>query len=91
MGLIRVLMIAVAGLLIYSFYKKLTGGGSRGAQDVKEDERLGRLVQDPQCHVYVDSKDAVHRKVKGGDLFFCSEECAEEYIAANQPEESRPS
>ena len=90
MGLIRILMLAVAGLLIYSFYKKLTAG-SRRAHDVKEDERLGRLVQDPQCHVYVDSKDAMHRKVKGGDLFFCSEDCADDYLAANQPEESRPS
>ncbi len=83
-------MLAVAGLLIYSFYKKLTGR-ARGARDAKADERLGRLVQDPQCHVYVDSRDAVHRKVKGGDLFFCSETCAEDYLAANQPEESRPS
>ena len=30
--------------------------------------------------IYVDSQDAVHRKVKGGDLFFCSKKCAEEYL-----------
>ncbi len=90
MGLIRIVMIALAGLLIYSFYKKLTGAG-RNIRSAKEDERLGRLVQDPQCLVYVDSKEAVHRKVKGGDLFFCSEACADEYLAANQPDEAKPS
>ena len=90
MGLIRILIFALAGLLIYSFYKKLTGS-ARVARSTKEDERLGRLVQDPQCLVYVDSKEAVVRKVKGGDLFFCSKACAEEYLAANQPDDAEPS
>ena len=80
MGLIRLLMLAFAGLLIYVTFKKLTAVTRAGRAD-KEDERLGRLVQDPQCQVYVDSKDAVKRQVKGGELFFCSEKCAEEYLA----------
>jgi YHS domain-containing protein len=88
MGLIRLLMLALAGLLIYTTYKKLTGAVRAGRAE-KKDERLGRLVQDPQCHVYVDSKDAVQRKVKGGELFFCSEKCADEYLAEVQQEEAR--
>ena len=87
MGLIRLLIYALVGLLIYVTYKKLTGIRHVGRAD-KEDERLGRLVQDPQCQVYVDSKDAVKRKVKGGELFFCSEKCAEEFLAAEQKEQA---
>jgi len=79
MGLIRLLMFAVVGLLAYTIYKRVLGGPSRTPVNM-DDERLGRLVQDPQCLVYVDSQDAVHRKVKGGDLFFCSKKCAEEYL-----------
>jgi YHS domain-containing protein len=87
MGLIRLLIYALAGLLIYVTYKKLVGVTRAGRAD-KEDERLGRLVQDPQCQVYVDSKDAVKRKVKGGELFFCSTKCAEEYLAEEQKEQT---
>lgn len=81
-------MLALAGLLIYTTFKKLTGAARAGRAE-KKDERLGRLVQDPQCHVYVDSKDAVQRKVKGGELFFCSEKCADEFLAEMQQKEAR--
>ena len=87
MGLIRLLMLALAGLLIYATYKKLTGVARAKFAD-KEDERLGRLVQDPQCQVYVDSKDAVKRQVKGGELFFCSEKCAQKYLDKGNEEQA---
>jgi len=86
MGLIRIVILAVVAMLVYSLYKRIIAGPSRGAAESPQDERLGRLVQDPQCLVYVDSKDAVHRKVRGGDLFFCSEKCAEEYMEAAHTE-----
>lgn len=80
MGLIRILLIAMGAVLAYSLYRRyLHRGGGSGA-DTVEDERLGRLVQDPQCNIYVDGKDAVKRSVPGGELFFCSEECAEEFL-----------
>ncbi len=84
MGLIRVLIIALVAALVYTLYKKMISGPTRGASESQEDERLGRLVQEPNCNVYVDSKDAVHRKAPGGDLFFCSEKCAEEYMSQAQ-------
>jgi YHS domain-containing protein len=37
-------------------------------------------VQDPQCGLYVDSKEAVRRKVPDGELFFCSKDCADTYF-----------
>ncbi len=86
MGLIRLVIIAAIAMVVYTFYKKLIAGPSRGSAKPEEDERLGRLVQDPQCQVYVDSKDAVHRKVKGGELFFCSEKCADEYLSEDRKE-----
>jgi YHS domain-containing protein len=53
-----------------------------------EDERIGRLVQDPQCGVYVDSREAVGRKVGGEDRFFCSTACADAYTEARKAEGS---
>jgi YHS domain-containing protein len=86
MGLIRILILAVVAVLVYTLYKKYISGPSRSGGPTEPDERLGRLVQDPQCQVYVDSKDAVRRKVKGGDLFFCSEKCADEYLEGERKE-----
>lgn len=80
MGLIRILMFAGIALLVYMVYKRHIKPSSRGGEDTMEDERLGRLVQDPQCLVYVDSKEAVRRKVPDGELFFCSKTCADAYI-----------
>ncbi len=84
MGLIRILIIAAVAALVYALYKKMIAGPSRGAPEPEEDERLGRLVQDPNCGVYVDGKDAVQRKAPGGDLFFCSKKCADEFMSQAQ-------
>ncbi len=80
MGLIRILLFVVAGITIYALFRKLLPAPRPGREESMDDERLGRLVQDPNCNLYVDSKEAVHRKVPDGDLFFCSKECAEEYF-----------
>ena len=82
MGLIRYLLIAAVAMLAIVIFKRVVARPLRQHLDDKEDERLGRLVQDPQCLVYVDNRDAVRRKVPGGELFFCSESCAKQYMEA---------
>ncbi len=83
MGLIRILILAVAAVLAYTLFKRLIAGGSRAGRPEMGDERLARLVQDPQCGVYVDPEESVHRKVPDGDLFFCSQDCADAYMAGH--------
>jgi YHS domain-containing protein len=81
MGLIRIFMFALVALAAYLLFKRVLerpGRPTRG--DSAHDERLGRLVQDPHCGIYVDSKEAVRRKVPDGELFFCSKTCAEAYF-----------
>lgn len=84
MGLIRYLVIAGVALLVYLLFRRLVLQPMRERTHEKEDERLGRLVQDPQCEVYVDNREAVRRKVPGGELFFCSETCANKYLDAHK-------
>ena len=81
MGLIRFLMFAAVALLVYVIYKRVVAAPLRARREREEDERLARLVQDPNCGVYVDSAEAVRRKVPGGELFFCSKACAKAYLA----------
>ena len=80
MGLFRILMFAGVALLAMMLFKRLAGGSRSLREDMKEDERLGRLVQDPECGVYVDSKEAVRRKAPDGELFFCSDKCADAHF-----------
>lgn len=80
MGMIRFLMFAAVALLAYVIYKRMIAEPLRERRERDEEARLGRLVQDPNCGVYVDSADAVRRKVAGGELFFCSKACAKTYL-----------
>jgi YHS domain-containing protein len=80
-GLIRLLLFAAMALAAYLLVRRVLGAPSRPLRDDHmHDERLGRLVQDPNCGVYVDSKEAVRRKAPDGDLFFCSQSCADAYF-----------
>ena len=79
------MMIAIVALLAVIIFRRVLGRPRSLREDSMEDERLGRLVQDPECGVYVDSKEAVRRKAPDGELFFCSEECAEAHFNQAQP------
>ena len=81
MGLIRLLLFVLAGLGAYLLFRRVIANPRRTLrEDAMRDDRLGRLVQDPQCGIYVDSQEAVRRKVPDGDLFFCSRACADAYF-----------
>ncbi|OEU67211.1 MAG: hypothetical protein BBJ57_10945 [Desulfobacterales bacterium PC51MH44] len=40
------------------------------------------MVKDPFCEVYFPKRDGVHLKVDGKDLYFCSTECRDKYVAS---------
>ena len=40
------------------------------------------MVKDPFCEVYFPKRDGVHLKVDGKDLYFCSTECRDNYVAS---------
>ena len=73
-------MFVLAGLLAYLLFQRLLGRGGSGESPDQADERLDRLVQDPVCGVYVDSREAVRHKVPDGELFFCSKDCEQKFL-----------
>jgi uncharacterized protein len=40
------------------------------------------MVKDPYCNVYFPKRNGIHLKVDGNDLFFCSTECRDKFIAS---------
>ncbi|MBW1841827.1 MAG: hypothetical protein JRI75_08535 [Deltaproteobacteria bacterium] len=41
------------------------------------------MVRDPFCEVYFPKRDGMHLKVNGEDLYFCSNECRDGFIASH--------
>ena len=80
MGLMRLVLFALAAIAAYLLFKRLASPFRPSVEADQGDDRLGRLVQDPNCGVYVDSKEAVRRKAPDGELFFCSKECADTFF-----------
>lgn len=39
------------------------------------------MVKDPYCEVYFPKRNGVHLNIKGNDLYFCSTECRDKFIA----------
>ena len=74
MTLLRLAFLFIIIYVVYSALKPLLWGGKKPANPAQLGEQM---VLDPQCQTYVPKSDAVIRQGK----FFCSEECAQRYLA----------
>jgi YHS domain-containing protein len=85
--LVRLIAYVVVGFILYLLARRVLstlGVATRPAQAPAGAAPMPQLVQDPQCGVYVDHGSAVRRKVPGGELFFCSEDCARAHLARRE-------
>ncbi|RLC21286.1 MAG: hypothetical protein DRI57_02765 [Deltaproteobacteria bacterium] len=39
------------------------------------------MIQDPFCEVYFPKREGTHLSIEGNDLYFCSPECRDKFIA----------
>lgn len=75
MTLLRLFFLVIVIYIVYSALKPWLRGGKKP----RDPARLGEpMVLDPQCQTYVPRCEAVSRQGK----FFCSEECAQRYLAS---------
>ena len=40
------------------------------------------MIKDPFCGIYFPKRDGAHQKLDGEDLYFCSAECRDKYMAS---------
>ena len=79
--MIKLLIFALLGFLIYTFYtmisRTLTGGPK---STPREKTRQGEdMVRDPQCGTYVPRGDALEKTIDGRKYYFCSARCRDSY------------
>lgn len=74
MTLLRLVLLCVIVYIVYSALKPLLRGGKKADDPAQLGEQM---VLDPQCQTYLPKSAAVTRQGR----FFCSEECAQRYLA----------
>lgn len=78
--IIFIIVIYFAYRGVRSWIRQL--GMNETASDRDRPEIDDEMVQDPHCGTYVPRRDAIHTRVGGESLYFCSEACKNRYIDA---------
>ncbi|NWG12023.1 MAG: YHS domain-containing protein [Acidobacteria bacterium] len=81
----RLLIFIAAIFMIRAFLAMIFGGGQIRKRDGSS-KRAGepeakKMVKDPVCGMYMDPRLALHLKERGGDFYFCSEECRRKFLS----------
>lgn len=53
---------------------------SRVGADRARERVAGQMIKDPECGMYVATDLAITKSLKGETLYFCSEECRDNFI-----------
>jgi len=84
-------ILVILGLIALLFYltKGLFARTSGSRREPKTRERTvppapnQELVKDPQCQTYVPISNAVSARIRGREVFFCSQDCMDQYLRGN--------
>lgn len=79
LALIGVIFLVVKGVRLWL---AAVQAGQRIARVDEEPSRIDDvMVKDPYCKVYFPKRDGVHVRIKGEDLYFCSDACRDKFLA----------
>lgn len=81
-GLIRLIVLFGILYFLYRLFKGffLSAETKTGNRPLTESQVKGEdLVKDPHCHRYLPMSQAFRTSIDGNDVFFCSQECCNQY------------
>ncbi len=82
--MIKILILVGLGYLAYRFLKSWMFQGissARGDAPQTAGQIDDVMIKDPFCETYFAKRDGVHLKLNGKDLYFCSSDCRDKFIA----------
>jgi YHS domain-containing protein len=90
--MIKLIIYLGLGYLLYRAIRSLIFAKSppprtAGPQNVGQIDDI--MVKDPYCETHIPKKDSVHLKIGGEDLYFCSSECRDKYLARPSTDNTR--
>jgi hypothetical protein len=85
----KILILLAVGYLLYRAMKSWMFPDARPRKNVSA-KGAGQIddvmIKDPYCETYFPRRDAVHLNLSGNDLYFCSKECRDQYMARQSKE-----
>ena len=87
----RLLIFIALIYVVYRFLKSWISSSSSKKHTISEDSGDAVddvMIQDPFCKTYFPKRNGIRLIVDGTELFFCSEECRDKYVAAQSKRKS---
>jgi len=88
--MIRFIILAVAAFVVYRALKSWMFPDPDASKPVAG-RNIGKIddvmIKDPFCEAYFAKRNAVHLNFRGEDLYFCSIDCRDQYVAAQSENE----
>jgi YHS domain-containing protein len=83
----RLLILLAIVYFAYRALKKLmfpsvSAGNASNRQSMAEIDDV--MVKDPFCEVYFPKRNGVNLRLDGKELYFCSEQCRDKFVAAHK-------
>jgi len=90
--MIKILILAGLGYIAYRLLKSWMFQGYSSTNRVAR-QTAGQIddimIKDPFCEIYFPKRDGVHLKFGGKDLYFCSSDCRDKYVAQQSSADSQ--
>jgi YHS domain-containing protein len=87
--MIKFLILFGVGYLLYRAMRSWMSPDARPKKNVSgkaTGEIDDVMIKDPYCGAYFPRRDAVHLHFGGNDLYFCSKECRDQFMARQSKE-----
>ena len=83
--MIRFIILFIVGYVLYRSLKSWifpAASSSRSVSSKTTAEIDDVMIKDPFCEAYFPKRNGVHLNFSGKDLYFCSNQCKDKYLAA---------
>lgn len=82
--MIKYIILVVVAYVLYRSLKSWmfpAASSSRSVSDKNTTDIDDVMIKDPFCEAYFPKRNGVHLKFNGNDLYFCSIQCKDKYLA----------
>lgn len=76
--MLRTIYYIIIIYLLYRLVKSFLKQGKK-YQEMKQEDTIDEMVQDPVCKTYIPRMEAFKKTFKGQEILFCSKECADKF------------
>ena len=84
--LIWIILLYLGYRFLRSWTQKYLASGQRASNGRRNEEIADIMIKDPYCNIYFPRNEGVPLTFQGEELYFCSSECRDKYLAQQSRE-----